>query len=205
MRTTAESPDPQVRQEPLESPADRTELGRGLPVLDAVKPLSRRRFFDLGDFRNDLAVPLRGQDLERILPHRDPFLFLDRIEFVSLEARLLRATRRLDPADPVFAGHFPGNPIYPGVLQGEMIFQACLALLFFVKQEATTLPEGQAPLSAVATGVEEMTLLDPLAPGDTVTIDVGLHDYDTLLATGIGQIAVGDRICTHGAGHFYVT
>ncbi len=56
------------------------------------------------------------------LPHRPPFLFLDAV--TDLEpGTSARATKTFDPADPVFAGHFPGAPIVPGVLLTEALAQ----------------------------------------------------------------------------------
>jgi 3-hydroxyacyl-[acyl-carrier-protein] dehydratase len=67
---------------------------------------------------------LNREAVERILPHRRPFLFVDRI--VALEkGRSLVAERRLRSEEPFFGGHFPGNPVMPGVLVCEALAQAC--------------------------------------------------------------------------------
>ncbi len=61
--------------------------------------------------------------VERLLPHRDPFLFVERITAIDLDVPGIAGRRRIDPADPLFAGHFPGAPLYPGVLQLETMGQ----------------------------------------------------------------------------------
>lgn len=66
-------------------------------------------------------------EIERRIPHRPPFLFLDRIVEVS-EDRIV-AERAIREDEPHFAGHYPGNPIMPGVLICEAAFQAAAVLL----------------------------------------------------------------------------
>ena len=73
----------------------------------------------------DVAFKLQigRRDIERILPHRDPFLLLDRLTGIDLAGELITGTRTVRRDDPVFEGHFPESPVYPGVLELEMIGQ----------------------------------------------------------------------------------
>src|SRR3989442_14078314 len=75
--------------------------------------------------------------VERILEHRDPFLFVDAITDVDLDARCLRGSRRVDPEDPVFAGHFPGRPVYPACLPPAImgLMRPCLIPFCATKSE----------------------------------------------------------------------
>lgn len=70
-------------------------------------------------------------DIERAIPHREPFLLLDRVVSISDETIRAEASPRSDDElfSRVFAGHYPGNPITPGVLLCEMVFQAGAVLL----------------------------------------------------------------------------
>jgi 3-hydroxyacyl-[acyl-carrier-protein] dehydratase len=61
-------------------------------------------------------------EIEAILPHRPPFLWIDRVESVEPGVRCV-AWKRIDPQAPFFAGHFPGDPILPGVFLVEAAAQ----------------------------------------------------------------------------------
>jgi 3-hydroxyacyl-[acyl-carrier-protein] dehydratase len=91
--------------------------------------LSRRPLISAAERRN--GPTLDRTAIERLLPHRDPFLLIDRVEHFDLEAATIVCSYDLDRAASIVAGHFPGRPIWPGVLQVEAIGQAglCLARL----------------------------------------------------------------------------
>ncbi len=61
-------------------------------------------------------------DIEKILPHREPFLFVERVMELGKDSRIV-AEGDLSPDAPFFAGHFPGEPIMPGVLVSEALAQ----------------------------------------------------------------------------------
>jgi 3-hydroxyacyl-[acyl-carrier-protein] dehydratase len=61
-------------------------------------------------------------EIEAILPHRPPFLWVDRVRSVEPGVRCV-ASKRIDPQEPFFAGHFPGDPILPGVFLVEAAAQ----------------------------------------------------------------------------------
>ena len=67
------------------------------------------------------------EDVLNAIPHRPPFLFVDKI--VELTDNKIKATREMSSDESFFQGHFPGNPIMPGVLICEAIFQAAGILL----------------------------------------------------------------------------
>ena len=67
------------------------------------------------------------EQILKAIPHRPPFLFVDRI--VELTDKSIKATKQISPEEPFFAGHYPGKSIMPGVLICESIFQAGAILI----------------------------------------------------------------------------
>ena len=80
---------------------------------------------------------LTSSQIQRYLPHRYPFLLVDRVDEVVLGERI-RAVKAVSVNEAFFAGHFPGNPVVPGVLQIEAMGQAgvLLAILSGAKVDA---------------------------------------------------------------------
>jgi 3-hydroxyacyl-[acyl-carrier-protein] dehydratase len=104
------------------------------------------------------------QDILRILPHRFPFLLIDRV--VNLERRQrIVAIKNVTINEPFFAGHFPNMPIMPGVLIVEAIAQAGGALLL-------TEVEDRAGKLIMFTGIERAKFRRPVVPGDQLRIEV---------------------------------
>jgi len=67
------------------------------------------------------------EEILKAIPHRPPFLFVDKI--IEITDTKIKATRKVDPQEEYFKGHYPGNPIMPGVLICEAIFQSGAILL----------------------------------------------------------------------------
>lgn len=132
--------------------------------------------------------------IERLLPHRDPFLFVDRLTRVDLEQRALTARRAIDPKDPVFVGHFPGSPIYPGVLQLETMGQAGICLAHFVRRRTLEVGPDVAPADVRALKIHSALFIDEVGPGAELTIDARLLSDDSMTAVCLGQLRRGAAI-----------
>jgi len=104
------------------------------------------------------------QDILRILPHRYPFLLIDRVIDLTRKQRIV-AIKNVTINEPFFSGHFPGLPIMPGVLIVEAIAQAGGALLL------TEVPDREQRLM-VFTGIEKARFRRPVVPGDQLRIEV---------------------------------
>jgi 3-hydroxyacyl-[acyl-carrier-protein] dehydratase len=141
--------------------------------------------------------------LERLLPHRPPFLLLDKIEQVDLSGERLRAVRRLPDEDPVFTGHFPGEPVYPGVLLIESIIQAavCLCSLLYTNDRVDS--PGKV-IRVRLTHVHHAVYANSAHPGDELCIQVKMLERDTLNCCFSGQVWSRDKLCCGAMGEFYV-
>ena len=109
-------------------------------------------------------IELSIQDILQILPHRYPFLLIDRVIDLTRKQRVV-AIKNVTFNEPFFLGHFPGVPIMPGVLIIEAIAQAGGALLL------TEIPDRENKLM-VFTGIERARFRRPVVPGDQLRIEV---------------------------------
>jgi 3-hydroxyacyl-[acyl-carrier-protein] dehydratase len=74
---------------------------------------------------NILTAPVEASEIEKYLPHRYPFLLIDRVMSMQMEPeKKLVAIKNVSVNEPFFTGHFPGNPVMPGVLIIESMAQA---------------------------------------------------------------------------------
>jgi 3-hydroxyacyl-[acyl-carrier-protein] dehydratase len=148
-----------------------------------------------GPLHSAAAGALHGDEREavvtRALPHRHPFLFVDRVVSFDPERRTLLAERYVDADDPIFQGHFPAAPVFPAALQIEAIGQACLCLWSLAEN-------GGRPthLGLRVTKVEQAQFLSPVLPDQTMLLHAKLLAADELLVTAAGQVFVRDRLCS---------
>ncbi|NLZ17423.1 MAG: 3-hydroxyacyl-ACP dehydratase FabZ [Desulfobulbaceae bacterium] len=102
--------------------------------------------------------------IEARIPHRSPFLFLDRV--LALEAAAISAEKHIPLDWPVFAGHYPDYPIMPGVLLCEAVFQAGALLIAELLRQAGT-PNQAVP---VLTRIQGAKFKREVRPGDLLEI-----------------------------------
>jgi beta-hydroxyacyl-ACP dehydratase FabZ len=111
-----------------------------------------------------LAAPLDVPAIERVIPHRFPFLMIDRV--VELGDDKVVALKNVSANEPYFVGHFPGHPIMPGVLQVEAMAQAGAVLALNQMAEP-----GQSPL-VFFMGIDKVKFRKPVVPGDQLRLEV---------------------------------
>ncbi|HEY2390735.1 MAG TPA: 3-hydroxyacyl-ACP dehydratase FabZ [Candidatus Angelobacter sp.] len=110
------------------------------------------------------AGPLDINQIQAILPHRYPFLLIDRVLEIERKKKIV-AIKNVTINEPFFAGHFPGFPIMPGVLIVEAMAQAGGAMLL-------TEVEDRNDKLIVFTGIEKARFRRPVVPGDQLRIEV---------------------------------
>ncbi|PYV56427.1 MAG: 3-hydroxyacyl-[acyl-carrier-protein] dehydratase FabZ [Acidobacteria bacterium] len=125
------------------------------------------------------------QDILRILPHRFPFLLIDRVIDLQRKQRIV-AIKNVTVNEPFFAGHFPNLPIMPGVLIVEAIAQAGGALLL-------TEVEDRDEKLMVFTGIEKARFRRPVVPGDQLRIEVDVKAWRVHAVRMVGTVFVGEK------------
>jgi 3-hydroxyacyl-[acyl-carrier-protein] dehydratase len=148
-------------------------------------------------------VAIGPDEIKRILPHRDPFLFIDSITDIDLTENCICGQRRIDSADPVFVGHFPGEPIYPGVLQLETIGQLGLCLLHFSRTRSDQVAEGATPRRIRALRIHHALFLAEVSPGDELQVIATLVRSDDYTAICAGQLLKAGAVCAFAVMEVY--
>ena len=126
---------------------------------------------------------LAREQIEVLIPHRPPFLWLDSAE---VDGDGIAAKKFLDPALPVFAGHYPDHPLLPGVLQLEMCYQASAVLIATLDAGS-----GGVPVVARTDGVKFKRMV---RPGETCEIAVTIKDRLPGAFYLTGQVRVDGRL-----------
>ena len=125
-------------------------------------------------------------DIIKVLPHRYPFILIDRIEITEPGERLI-ALKNMTINEPFFQGHFPGQPVMPGVLSLEIMAQAGSFLM---------LSQVEDPLSTnmFFSAVEKTKFRKPIVPGDQLMVHMKLDKKKLNLCKFHGVCEVDDEI-----------
>jgi 3-hydroxyacyl-[acyl-carrier-protein] dehydratase len=157
-----------------------------------LKAGRRRPIFTPGETTR--TVSHGRSEIEQLVPHRAPFLLVDAISALDLEARAAIGSRRIDPADPILAGHFPGDPIYPGFLMLEMMGQLGLCLNHLASSGRVEVVPEDVPKPVRLLKVHGALFLGEGRPGDDLTIISQLVDEGGYTAILAGQVLKGDAV-----------
>ena len=132
---------------------------------------------------------LGQMEIEKImahLPHRYPFLLVDRILELEPNRRIV-GLKNVSANEPFFAGHFPGNPIMPGVLIVEAMAQAGAVLLL------SEFPDRNEKL-VFFTGIERARFRRPVVPGDQLRIEVEVLAWRRIAGRMDGKVFVDGKL-----------
>src|ERR1700729_4184146 len=125
-------------------------------------------------------------EIMSILPHRYPFLLIDRVVEMERKQRIV-AIKNVTMNEPHFQGHFPDYPIMPGVLMVEAIAQAGGALLL------TEIPDRHSKLM-VFTGIERAKFRRPVVPGDQLRIEIDIMNWKPRAIRLTGLVTVEGKL-----------
>jgi beta-hydroxyacyl-ACP dehydratase FabZ len=129
-------------------------------------------------------------EIQRLLPHRYPFLLIDRILEMELGKRIV-GLKNVTVNEPYFVGHFPGYPIMPGVLILESLAQAGAILI----KKTLNLSDDKLMLFL---GIDKAKFRKPVFPGDQLRLEMELTRLHSRSAKAKGQAYVDQTVVAEG-------
>jgi UDP-3-O-[3-hydroxymyristoyl] N-acetylglucosamine deacetylase/3-hydroxyacyl-[acyl-carrier-protein] dehydratase len=132
---------------------------------------------------------MKVEEIKKILPHREPFLFVD--EVIKIQDKRIEAVKKITGKEYFFPGHFPGNPLMPGVLQVEAMAQTGGILVL------NQLPEARGKLTLFL-AIDKLKFRRQVLPGDTLKIICELLSLKKNICKVFGKVYVDDKIACEG-------
>ena len=133
----------------------------------------------------DYKYPLGAAEIKELLPHREPFLMLDEV-LDCKPHESVTAVKNVQASEPHFGGHFPGNPVMPGVLQMEAMAQVAGVML--------NSREGNAGKTAYFMSMNKVKFRKTVVPGDQLRIEIETSRMRSRMATVLGKAYVGEDL-----------
>ena len=138
---------------------------------------------------------LESAEIQKIIPHRFPFLLVDRITEVEYGVRAV-GVKSVSVNEWYFQGHFPGEPVMPGVLQVEALAQVGAVAILGMPEHAGRI--------AYFAGLDAVRFRRVVRPGDQLSLEVVLDRVRRNIGTGTGTARVGEEVACEGRFTFAV-
>lgn len=135
------------------------------------------------------------KEIQKILPHRYPFLMVDRIEEIEVGKRAV-GIKNVTVNEPFFQGHFPGTPIMPGVLIVEAMVQVGAVTLLSLEEYKGKI--------AVFAGIDKLRFRGQVIPGDTLRMEAEILALKRGIGKARGKAEVDGKIVCEGEFMFAV-
>ena len=129
------------------------------------------------------------EEIYKTIPHREPFLFVDRIIEVTENSAV--AEREIRADEPHFAGHYPGNPLMPGVLLCESVFQT--AAIYMVRRFQSEGVDG-ASKTPILARISEAKFKQMVRPGDVIRIEATYKESLSRFHFMRGKVLVNGKV-----------
>lgn len=133
---------------------------------------------------------LTKEEIMRIIPHRDPFLLIDEVTEMDMQNMVVRGRKFVRHDEYYFPGHFPGEPVVPGVIMVETMAQ--LGAVIILSQSAF---KGKVAYFAALDGVR---FKRKIVPGETMDIEVAIEKIKGPLVIGNGKLWVNGELACQG-------
>jgi 3-hydroxyacyl-[acyl-carrier-protein] dehydratase len=135
-------------------------------------------------------------EIQDLIPHRHPFLLVDRIVEYDPEAKRIVGIKGVTTTEWFFAGHFPGLPVMPGVLQVEALAQTMA--VYVAKQP------GFGDRIGLFAGIEDVRFKRIVSPGDTLRLEITMEKLGSRFGKGRGVASVDGEVACSGLLSFVI-
>lgn len=157
-------------------------------IMERVTAL-KTEFYQPPEDQDEGLVKMDVEEIKQIIPHRYPFLFVDRVTR-HIPGKLIEGYKNVTVNEPYFVGHFPGQAIMPGVIMVEAMAQLGCILV-------RLMPEGQGKLVLFA-GIEKVRFRRPVLPGDRIDMFAQLIKLKGPLGKARGGCKIDGEVAMEG-------